>query len=152
MKRSYTADDLLKALRTSTSIHQTLKRLGLSATGSAYPSLKKAAHEYGIDIEAELGILPEPIAPSLRTRFKPIDEILTKGKKCHNLRERLFQEGIFVSYECNECHIMDWNGEPIALQIHHKNGDKTDNRRDNLELLCPNCHTDTSTYAGRNNR
>jgi hypothetical protein len=39
---------------------------------------------------------------------------------------------------------------PLAISLHHRNGDRLDNRLDNLEFLCPNCHSQTENYAGRN--
>jgi len=54
---------------------------------------------------------------------------------------------------CSECglHAM-WNNKPLKLHLDHIDGDRKNNRIDNLRLLCPNCHTQTSTYAGRNNK
>jgi hypothetical protein len=43
-----------------------------------------------------------------------------------------------------------WNGLPLRFQIDHKNGDSRDCRRENLQKICPNCHTQTDTYCGRN--
>jgi hypothetical protein len=40
----------------------------------------------------------------------------------------------------------------LSLALHHRNGDGEDNRLENLELLCPNCHSQTDTFAGRNRR
>jgi 5-methylcytosine-specific restriction endonuclease McrA len=51
---------------------------------------------------------------------------------------------------CAICGIADWRGEPLSLALHHVNGDRLDNRVENLELLCPNCHSQTDTYSGRN--
>lgn len=45
-----------------------------------------------------------------------------------------------------------WEGKPLRLQLDHANGDNTDNREENLRLLCPNCHSQTETYYGRNKR
>ena len=53
-------------------------------------------------------------------------------------------------YRCNRCGINDWQGEVLTLEVDHKNGDRTDNSRDNLEALCPNCHSITKTWRGRN--
>jgi len=58
-----------------------------------------------------------------------------------------------IPYKCSgpQCTITDtWNGQPIVLHLEHINGVGNDNRLDNLCFLCPNCHSQTSTYAGRN--
>lgn len=49
------------------------------------------------------------------------------------------------------CGINIWNGKSLVLELEHKDGDTYNNKRENLELLCPNCHSQTSTWRGRNN-
>lgn len=53
-------------------------------------------------------------------------------------------------YKCNRCGINDWQGEKISLEVDHINGIRTDDSRGNLEALCPNCHSITKTWRGRN--
>lgn len=53
-------------------------------------------------------------------------------------------------YECNECHVSDWNGKPLQLQIDHVDGNNKNNVVENLRYLCPNCHTQTETWGVRN--
>jgi Zn finger protein HypA/HybF involved in hydrogenase expression len=53
-------------------------------------------------------------------------------------------------YKCTCCGIKEWNGKSITLEIDHINGDNTDNRIENLRYLCPNCHSQTETYKGKN--
>lgn len=65
-------------------------------------------------------------------------------KKAKLLREAYLQR------ECFECGIAEWRGEPLAIQIDHINGVKTDWRIENLRMLCPNCHSQTPTFSGRN--
>lgn len=51
---------------------------------------------------------------------------------------------------CNKCGIKKWNGELITFELEHKDGNNQNNSRENLELLCPNCHSQTKTWRGRN--
>ncbi len=62
------------------------------------------------------------------------------------LRVILEQEG-----KCNKCQLLEWLGKPITLEYEHKDGDNTNDLRDNDEALCPNCHSQTSTWRGRKN-
>lgn len=70
-------------------------------------------------------------------------EDLGQSKK----RQRVFEE---QGYCCNKCKLDTWLEQPIALELEHKDGNKKNNSRDNLEGLCPNCHAQTSTYKNRN--
>ena len=65
------------------------------------------------------------------------------------LSRRLKKEKI-IENKCDECGITEWNGKPIVLHLDHINGKRTDHRLENLRLLCPNCHSQTDTYCGRN--
>ena len=82
----------------------------------------------------------------------PLSEIL-EGKhpsyQTLKLKKRLISSNILV-YECSECGIIDWNGNPIALQLDHIDGNPHNHVLSNLRLICPNCHSQTDTYCGRN--
>lgn len=85
---------------------------------------------------------------------RPIDELLVKDSHVnrYHLKQRLVQEGILKNC-CHECgNTGTWNKKPLSLQLEHKNGDGFDNRIENLCLLCPNCHSQTPTFAGRKRR
>jgi 5-methylcytosine-specific restriction endonuclease McrA len=70
----------------------------------------------------------------------------------HRLKERILKEQI-IKYECSSCkNVGVWNGELIVLQLEHINGKNNDNRIENLCFLCPNCHSQTKTYAARNRK
>lgn len=80
----------------------------------------------------------------------PLSSILTKDSEYSRtkLKERLFKEGL-KEYKCECCGISKWNGKYIALQLHHINGIHNDNRLSNLQILCPNCHSQTDNFSSR---
>jgi 5-methylcytosine-specific restriction endonuclease McrA len=61
------------------------------------------------------------------------------------LRRCILNNNLF-EYKCNKCGIKDWNGKNITLEIEHKDGNNWNNKENNLELLCPNCHSQTLTF------
>lgn len=82
----------------------------------------------------------------------PLDTLLVSGRKqtCRKaLKLRLVK---ILAQECAECGISEWRDKLLSLHLDHINGDKHDNRLGNLRLLCPNCHSQTETYGGRNVR
>jgi DNA-binding CsgD family transcriptional regulator len=86
-----------------------------------------------------------------RAAGMPIEELLKSGtyRGRYHLKARLIREGLKTA-RCEGCGLIDWRGAPITLALHHVNGIRNDNRLENLELLCPNCHSQTDTFAGRN--
>lgn len=55
-----------------------------------------------------------------------------------------------ANYTCEECGVKEWNGKELTMQVDHINGNRRDNRFSNLKVLCPNCHSQTNTFASRN--
>jgi 5-methylcytosine-specific restriction endonuclease McrA len=82
----------------------------------------------------------------------PLNEIL-EGKhptyQTLKLKKRLIKEGI-KDNKCEECGVSKWNGKDLECHLDHINGDSKDHRIENLKILCPNCHSQTDTYCGRN--
>ena len=66
-----------------------------------------------------------------------------------SLRRFILNNNIF-EYRCNKCGISEWNGKKITLEIEHKDGDHWNNKKENLELLCPNCHSQTLNFRKKN--
>jgi hypothetical protein len=81
----------------------------------------------------------------------PIEDLLIAGRRRQrgHVKRRLLAEGLKQN-RCEECGLTEWRGQPLNMALHHVNGDGTDNRLENLLLLCPNCHAQTPNYGGRN--
>lgn len=81
----------------------------------------------------------------------PLEDLLVIGRRTSrsHLKRRLLREGVKQN-RCEHCGISEWQGRPLNMQLHHVNGDGTDNRLENIRFLCGNCHSQTDTYGGRN--
>lgn len=77
-----------------------------------------------------------------------VERWLSGGPKPARLKNFLLEE---QKYSCLMCgQTTEWNGRSLSLQFDHIDGNRQNNRRDNLRLLCPNCHSQTETYAWKN--
>jgi hypothetical protein len=85
-----------------------------------------------------------------RPRAKSHEWLFVRGVKRnrYHLKRRLLTDGLKDPW-CEECGIAEWRGQPLCLELHHVNGDPCDNRLQNLQLLCPNCHSLTDNWGGR---
>lgn len=73
----------------------------------------------------------------------PFEKLGTDNRKRRVLEEQ--------DNKCNHCKISTWNDKPLILELEHKDGNNKNNSRENLECICPNCHSQTKTWRGRNN-
>lgn len=144
---------LAKVVKDSISFAEVINRLGLVCSGSSYKTVKGHISFYNIDISHFLGKGHLKGKKHQWSREMPLSQLLTKNSKHSrgNIKRRLIKEGIF-KYECSICGLSEWRNEPLSLHIDHINGISDDNRLENLRLLCPNCHSQTDNFAGRNVR
>jgi 5-methylcytosine-specific restriction endonuclease McrA len=89
----------------------------------------------------------------IRTRplGRPLSEVMLRGGSRHNVKARLLRAGLLENH-CQICGLEAWLGRPLSIHIDHINGIRNDHRLENLRMLCPNCHSQTDTYSGKNAR
>ena len=131
-----------------TSVRQILDECGLPGSG-AYATIRRRMKLEGLDYKAFA-------KASLGRRQKkakiPLTEVMVEEStyRRHLLKRRVIEEGL-IEYRCAECGLdPEWRGKPLTLVIDHINGINNDHRRENLRFLCPNCNSQTPTFAGRN--
>lgn len=127
------------------------RKVGWQPRGENYRVFYKYVKDYNLDISHFTGKKPNlgnknNIGISDEEYFK--DNKLIKGSA---LMRRLINK-VGREYKCECCGISEWNGKSITLQIHHKDGDHFNNLLENLQILCPNCHSQTKNYSGKGNK
>jgi hypothetical protein len=153
----FTPSELQKLLDESNSYGDLLRKINMNPKGGNPETLKKIIQEFNLD-ETQLNInrsnLYRNNAKVTHKKVKiPIEDIIMNNKypnyRTSFLFKRLIREG-YKEYKCERCGLTEWQGQPIPLQLHHKDGVHTNNLLNNLEVLCPNCHALTDTYCGKN--
>jgi len=149
----YTKAELKAAAKQSQSIRQVIVFLRLNESGGTYITLKKKFKEWNIDTRHFLG--QGHLKGQIPQNSISLEDILSNRiyLKSASLKKKLLKAEM-LEYKCgNEsCGISDWKGKPITLELEHIDGNKYNNRLENLKLLCPNCHSQTKTWRGRKNK
>lgn len=152
--RSWSDDELREAVKSSRSIRMVLIKLYLVPAGGNYEQVKRRIRElslstdhfFGMGWNRGLGFKPNPP--------EPLDKVLVSGKsvQSYKLKKRLFETGLKLP----ACELCGWaqlspDGR-IPVELDHINGDRYDNRIENLRILCPNCHSLQPTHRGLNKK
>ena len=149
-KYNYSYDNLFKLVKESQSISEVARKLGMTAKGGNHDTIKRKIKEYGISTEHFLG---QSWSRNKSFTKVSIDDYLENKRSIssYKLKSKLIKSGLKEN-RCELCGLTDWQGKEISLTLHHKDGNNCNNSLDNLQILCPNCHSQTDTFAGRNLR
>lgn len=150
MHRNFSDEQAIEAIKDTTclSVSAVLRKLRVnSASGSSHVLIRRIAAEHRLDTRHWLG---NRIWLNRGRPLQPVDHLLVKGRQVgsHQLKLRLIRLGI-KEHRCEKCNRRVWLDQLIPLDLHHVNGDRRDNRIENIELLCPNCHALTPNYCSK---
>jgi len=148
----YSRAEASVAIAESRRYAETLRKLGLCASGGNWLTLRTWAQTWGLSTEHF-----DPYArgaAACRARARPLEEILVAGSRYsrNSLKRRLWDSGL-KPRTCEMCGQGEqWNGRLMGLILDHVNGVRDDNRLENLRIVCPNCAATLDTHCGRKNR
>ena len=148
----WTKDNIFNIVSNSSCVSDVCKQLGITSTASNYKTFYKYAKKYEIKYSHFNSKNTDGLKKYITNKkIKDIDVFVEDSTYAQApLRKRIKKFNI-LPYKCFECGIGDvWNHKKISLQLDHINGKNTDHRLYNLRWLCPNCHSQTLTYVGRN--
>lgn len=154
INNSYDEDELKKIIEKSSCYADVFRYYGKSKSGDSYKNLKFYIQKFNISIKHFDVNAAKTRRAIVSNKYNLVDVLVENSpyKTSSNLKKRLINEG-YLKNECSECGLKGtWNGKPISLQMDHINGINNDNRLVNLRILCPNCHSQTKTYSGKNNK
>lgn len=147
---SYTQEQFIEAVKSSYSYSEVCRTLGISPKGGNLKTVKNKILQLELDASHFTGQRwnkgkTSEDHPSIKK--KDISEILIEnsGWSSGAIRQRLIKEGLKEA-KCECCGRTEWLGLPIPLELHHINEIHTDNRLENLLVLCPNCHAMTDSH------
>jgi Zn finger protein HypA/HybF involved in hydrogenase expression len=109
-----------------------------------FNTFKKYAIKYDCYFPNQSG---KGIKKSIKKRISNLEDYSSRA----SVRRVILKENL-IEYKCSECNVKTWNGKILSLHLDHINGINSDNRLENLRFLCPNCHSQTETYTGKNKK
>ena len=142
-------EQFIQIIKQSSSCAEAMRTMGYNCTtGNSYTAVKRRIAELNLDVSHWADNTKNAHVANKIPQDKYF-AINTPHSGGHT-RKRLLKDGL-MEYKCSLCgNTGEWNGQPLVLQVDHINGDHNDNRLENLRFLCPNCHSQTETFAGKN--
>lgn len=146
-------EELEDLVKSSSTLSELLVHFGLKNKGNNFTTLRNRLEKEGIDIKDLRERSRKRLSTTNRNKILNIELFISDSNKARSVvKTRIIKENL-IPYECIECGLTDkWRDKKLVLVLDHINGKSNDHRLDNLRFLCPNCNSQTDTFAGRSTR
>ena len=154
MKDKYSKENLEKLCKISKSINDLCNKLGLRVSSGNFNTIRKQLMSQGIKTNFKIGNVNIKTKDVVSEFMYKIEDYLDGKILPHSgykFKLRLIKKG-WLEEKCIRCGITEWEGEKLSLHMDHIDGNRYNNELKNLRLLCPNCHSLTPTYCGKNKK
>lgn len=149
--QKYTQEWLEELCKSSYSYAEVLRKAGRAQSGGSQSILKKKIKEFNIDISHFTGQRWQK-SPNFQQKYSPENLFIKNSFVSNQTIRKYLLDYKLIPYICSNCGCDgNWQGSILTLQLHHIDGNNTNNELDNLTFLCPNCHAITDNYGGKNN-
>lgn len=144
-------EQFVELLKKSSTISEVLFKLGYTVKGNSwgYSQVKRRMDDLNLDYSIFKG-KSAVIKTNKLNNVKKEDILKENCKHQRTVLRRYIIKNNLIPYKCAICGCTEWQGKTLSLELDHINGVNNDNRLENLRFLCPNCHSQTSTYGSRN--
>ena len=146
----YTKEQFIEAVASCFNIRQICIKIGITPRGANYQTVKDYIKIFNLDTSH---FTPYSASGNQSSKKIPTEVYLNNEHPIMStkLRMRLLKEGLLEN-RCYECGIVQWRGKPLSLELDHIDGNNQNNNLSNLQILCPNCHSQTPTSKGKKNK
>ena len=144
-------EQFVELLKKSSTISEVLFKLGYTVKGNSwgYSQIRRRMTDLNLDYSIFKG--KQCVMKNKITKVVKAEDILKENcKHQRTVLRRYIIKNNLIPYKCAICGCTEWQGRTLSLELDHINGINNDNRLENLRFLCPNCHSQTSTYGSRN--
>lgn len=144
-------EQFVELLKKSSTISEVLFKLGYTVKGNSwgYSQVKRRMDDLNLDYSIFKG-KSAVIKTNKLNNVRKEDILKENCKHQRTVLRRYIIKNNLIPYKCAICGCTEWQGKTLSLELDHINGINNDNRLENLRFLCPNCHSQTSTYGSRN--
>lgn len=144
-------EQFIELLKNSINISEVLFKLGYTVKGNSWGFSQVKQRMVDLNIQSDIFKGKSPlIVHNISKKYNYKDLLRDNCKHPRGILRKYIIDNNLIEYRCSICGCIKWNDKTLSLELDHINGKNNDNRLENLRFLCPNCHSQTTTYGSRN--